>query len=628
MSGGGTTIANGAVTFSGAAAKVLIRTLSCNASAIWSGTGDLVYGPGAALQIGAASTFDVQTDADFGGNGGAAFMTITNAGTFQKSAGAGETVIGSTGATFNNSGTVQGLSGTLTFSSNYTQTAGITRLNGGAITKTSGTMNIQSGTLEGTGALGASVNNSAGTLAPGASAGQLTETGSYTQGGSAAYTVEIGGLVAGTDYDQIAISGAASLNGTLGIALINGFTPSLGQTFQIMTFGSRSGDFSAMTGQLLGGGLMFQRNVGATSVVLEVVQQPTPTATPTATPTVTLTPTATATPTSTATATQTTTRTATASATPTVTPTPLIGTCANPVGVPAEGGVLSGTTNGAATQTSATCGTGGPQSVYAWTPDVSGWAEITTCGSALDTVLSVYADDCAGSELGCNDDAYGVCGPQSRVLVEVTAGATYVIVIGGYNGASGSFVLHVVPPGTNVVTISAKQILIKDNADHTKRKIIFLSKDPLINAAAESVDPTIYGADFHVYDAAGGNDSACFALPNATFNWQPKSAGSFGYKDKAYANSACGVVTLKKNKLLKVVCQAKIQPIDYSLDEASQGAVGVRFTVGTTVYCARFGGTVKKDSGTDPPNAGGKAQFAAKDAPAPLTCPVAPAPCP
>jgi hypothetical protein len=91
-----------------------------------------------------------------------------------------------------------------------------------------------------------------------------------------------------------------------------------------------------------------------------------------------------------------------------------------------------------------------------------------------------------------------------------------------------------------------------------------------------------------------------------------KSGPQFKYKDSLYAHGPCKVAKVKGGSLLKVVCQAKAQPIAYSLDEVSQGTVGVRFNSGTVTYCAAFGGVVKKDSGTDPPIAGGKGQFAAK----------------
>ena len=188
------------------------------------------------LNIAAGTTFDVQNDQSIFPNGGT--PAINNAGTLQKSAGTGTTGVG---VPFNNTGTMQSLSGTMSFSGSYTQTAGVTRLNGGAISSST-TMNIQGGTLEGNGTLAGTVNNSGGTLSPGLSPGQVNETGNYTQGASGAFTTEVGGLTVGTQYDRAAISGAATLAGTLNISLINGYEPNIGDMFTIMTFGSRSGD--------------------------------------------------------------------------------------------------------------------------------------------------------------------------------------------------------------------------------------------------------------------------------------------------------------------------------------------------------------------------------------------------
>ena len=38
--------------------------------------------------------------------------------------------------------------------------------------------------------------------------------------------------------------GVATLNGTLTVTLANGYVPTSGDSFQIMTFASRSGDFT------------------------------------------------------------------------------------------------------------------------------------------------------------------------------------------------------------------------------------------------------------------------------------------------------------------------------------------------------------------------------------------------
>jgi hypothetical protein len=98
--------------------------------------------------------------------------------------------------------------------------------------------------------------------------------------------------------------------------IVNGGSPAVirdvgGDSFQIMTFGSRSGSFTPITGTDLGNGRVFVTSFSATSLTL-IVTQVTPTSTPTVTPTVTPTPSPTATPCPTATPTQTPTPTPTA----------------------------------------------------------------------------------------------------------------------------------------------------------------------------------------------------------------------------------------------------------------------------------------------------------------------------
>src|SRR5439155_19358486 len=58
---------------------------------------------------------------------------------------------------------------------------------------------------------------------------------------------EISGPNAGTGYDQVNITGAATLNGgsVLQVNTIGGFCPQ--STFRVMTFGSRTGDFTTKT---------------------------------------------------------------------------------------------------------------------------------------------------------------------------------------------------------------------------------------------------------------------------------------------------------------------------------------------------------------------------------------------
>jgi hypothetical protein len=48
-----------------------------------------------------------------------------------------------------------------------------------------------------------------------------------------ARNIKIGGLTAGTDFDRLAISGSATLNGALNISLINGLDLGAGRSFQV-----------------------------------------------------------------------------------------------------------------------------------------------------------------------------------------------------------------------------------------------------------------------------------------------------------------------------------------------------------------------------------------------------------
>jgi hypothetical protein len=336
MHGTGITNANGTLELSGAGAKHIGagRTLNSNFAATFSGAGFFYHGyvGASVLNIAAGTTFDIQGDTAmvYYSTGG----TINNAGTLLKSSGTGTATIG-TNVSVTNSGTVSSESGTLSFNGGYTQTAGATRLDGGAISSST-TMNIQGGTLEGTGTLTATVNNTGGSVAPGLSAGQLNQTGAYTQAAGGSFNTEVGGLTVGTEYDRLASTGAASLNGTLNVSLIGGYEPDIGDSFTIMTFASRTGDFSAITGTDIGNGKQFIKTTNATSVVLDVVVAPTstptltPTITPTTTPTGTQTDTPTITPTITDTPAETPTETPTASptltptSTPTNTPTPAV----------------------------------------------------------------------------------------------------------------------------------------------------------------------------------------------------------------------------------------------------------------------------------------------------------------
>jgi hypothetical protein len=130
----------------------------------------------------------------------------------------------------------------------YTQTSGVTILDNGEIdVGAGGVVDIQGGTLTGSGLIVGNVRN-AGVLAVGSPgvAGRLTIRGDYTQSAAGALRLEIGGRNAGVDFDQLVVTGQASLGGTLAVALVNGFVPAHGDTFQVLTAGSLQGTFTTL----------------------------------------------------------------------------------------------------------------------------------------------------------------------------------------------------------------------------------------------------------------------------------------------------------------------------------------------------------------------------------------------
>jgi hypothetical protein len=146
---------------------------------------------------------------------------------------------------FTNSGTVEARSGTLSFG-NYTQTGGSLTLAGGNVGAMSGaTIMLNGGMLSGAGTVEGALHNNA-RVNVGGTPGTLTIKGAYTQTSAGVLNVELAGNTTGT-FDQLVVQGRATLAGTLNIAPINGYVPAKGQTFAVITYTSRSGNFATVS---------------------------------------------------------------------------------------------------------------------------------------------------------------------------------------------------------------------------------------------------------------------------------------------------------------------------------------------------------------------------------------------
>jgi hypothetical protein len=116
--------------------------------------------------------------------------------------------------------------------------------NNGNITAPFNFITAPSKVLKGTGTFSSSmVLNNTSTVEPGSSPGLLTVAGNYTQG-DAALNIEIGGTTPGTEYDRLAVTGTATISGTLNATEINGYDPQSLTSIDIITAGAISGTFS------------------------------------------------------------------------------------------------------------------------------------------------------------------------------------------------------------------------------------------------------------------------------------------------------------------------------------------------------------------------------------------------
>jgi hypothetical protein len=181
--------------------------------------------------------------------------SLTNTGTVDVEKGSTLTISG-TGNTY-----TQAVAG----GTQITTIDGTLSASGGAI--------IQAGTVQGAGTIKANVSNGATVSAGDAGkAGLLSITGTYTQLSSGTLNANIGGTTVSTQFSQLKITGKASLGGTLAVTLINGFTPTVGQTFTVLTAsGGLGGTTFSNTTIAINSTEQFDISYTSTGVVLTVV---------------------------------------------------------------------------------------------------------------------------------------------------------------------------------------------------------------------------------------------------------------------------------------------------------------------------------------------------------------------
>jgi hypothetical protein len=202
----------------GAASGATYGQLLFTGTETLSGTGTIVfgtYGANNALRVNAtSSTLTIGPGITIRGSSGtiSSFSrdTVINQGTISAdgSGGAAGGTITINPATFTNQGTLQVSNGEVINLSNFSPNAGAIHIGAGSV---------------------------------------IDVTGNFANASSGSVVIDIGGTST-SQYGRLAVTGTATLGGTLQVDLINGFSPAVGNTFGIMTFSSEVGTFSSVLG--------------------------------------------------------------------------------------------------------------------------------------------------------------------------------------------------------------------------------------------------------------------------------------------------------------------------------------------------------------------------------------------
>jgi len=112
-----------------------------------------------------------------------------------------------------------------------------------------------------------------GTYSPGNSPADVS-LANMVMGPSATLEMEIGGRLAGAEYDQLNVAGGARLDGTLDVELLGSFGLRLGDRFDLLNVGSVSGKFGAIRLPSLGADLAWDTSSLYTGGEIAVVPEP------------------------------------------------------------------------------------------------------------------------------------------------------------------------------------------------------------------------------------------------------------------------------------------------------------------------------------------------------------------
>ncbi|MBN1517199.1 VCBS domain-containing protein [Candidatus Sumerlaeota bacterium] len=125
----------------------------------------------------------------------------------------------------------------------YNQAASTTTLNNGSLDVFNGAT-VNGGLFIGAGTVIGDLTSSGGLLNPGNTTGTLTVTGDFISEAGGTVAFHLGGYTAGTEFNQMSVGGAITLNGgTVTVDCFNGFTPALHDDFLLIAGPQPTGIF-------------------------------------------------------------------------------------------------------------------------------------------------------------------------------------------------------------------------------------------------------------------------------------------------------------------------------------------------------------------------------------------------
>ncbi len=136
---------------------------------------------------------------------------------------------------------------------------------GTTLTAAQGVSNEAGGVIETSGTVVGDVTN-AGFLAPGNSPGTFVVNGNLTLASTSTLSMELGGFQAGVESDLVSVTGDVTVNGTLLFERVNGFTPVLNDTVEVLSGNSIAGAFHTTHSAQVQNDLALVPIVGSTDI--------------------------------------------------------------------------------------------------------------------------------------------------------------------------------------------------------------------------------------------------------------------------------------------------------------------------------------------------------------------------